>query len=134
MNAQFVDTHYLLALVNVKDKSHANALRHSQGRTQRLITTAWVLAEFANALAAVQSRSRAIKFIRGFQAQPFVEVVPPSREQFERGLDRYELRPDKDWSLTDCISFLLMETHGITDALTEDHHFEQAGFRSLLRE
>ncbi len=63
-----------------------------------------------------------------------VEVVPPTHEQFQRALDRYEMRPDKDWSLTDCLSFLLMEERGIADALTADHHFEQAGFRALMRE
>ena len=50
----------------------------------------------------------------------------------KRALDQYERRPDKDWSLTDCLSFLLMEERGITEALTADHHFEQAGFRALL--
>jgi len=134
MTVQFVDTYYLLALVNSTDKDHLAALRHSQGRVHRLVTTTWVLVEFADALAAVDSRTRAARFIRGFQAEAFVEVVPPTFEQFECALDRYEQRPDKDWSLTDCISFLLMEGRGITDALTADHHFEQAGFRALMRE
>lgn len=134
MTVQFVDTYYLLALVNAKDKGHNAALRHSQGRALGLVTTTWVLVEFADALSAVDSRTRAAQFIRGFQAEPFVDVVPPTREQFERALDRYEKRPDKDWSLTDCLSFLLMEDRGITDALTADHHYEQAGFRVLMRE
>jgi predicted nucleic acid-binding protein len=134
MTVQFVDTYYLLALVNTKDKGHDAAVRHSQGRANGLITTTWVLVEFADALSAAHSRVRAARFIRGFHAEPFVEVVPPTREQFERALSRYEQRPDKEWSLTDCFSFLLMEERGITDALTADHHFEQAGFRALLRE
>lgn len=134
MNIQFVDSYYLLALVNTKDKDHDAALRHSQGRTLGLVTTTWVLVEFADALSAVGARTRAARFIRGFRAEPFVEVVLPTYEQFDRALDRYEQRPDKDWSLTDCLSFLLMEERGITEALTADHHFEQAGFRPLLRE
>ncbi len=134
MTAQFVDTFYLLALVNVKDKAHGTALRLSQGRTQRLVTTTWILVEFANALSSVTSRNNAARFIRGFQAEPFVEVIPPTHAQFESALDRYEQRPDKEWSLTDCLSFLLMEERGIAEALTADHHFEQAGFRALMRQ
>ncbi|MEX2307411.1 MAG: PIN domain-containing protein [Pirellulales bacterium] len=134
MTVQFVDTYYLLALLNTRDHGHDTAVRHSQGRASGLITTTWVLVEFADALSAVDSRKRAVRFIRGFQAEPFVEVVPPTHEQFERAMDRYEERPDKDWSLTDCLSFLLMEERGITDALTADLHFVQAGFRALMRE
>jgi len=134
MKLQFVDTYYLLALVNTKDKGHDAALRHSQGRTSGLVTTTWVLVEFADALSAVSSRSSAARFIRGLSAEPFVEVTPPSQEQFERALDLYENRPGKEWSLTDCLSFLLMEERGISEALTADHHFEQAGFQALLRQ
>lgn len=134
MKAQFADTYYLLALVNTKDKDHDAALRHSQGRAQVLITTSWILVEFADALAATNSRISAARFIRGLQAEATIEIVPPTYAQFERALERYELRPDKEWSLTDCLSFLLMEERGITDALTADHHFEQAGFRALMRE
>jgi hypothetical protein len=134
MTVQFVDTYYLLALVNTKDDGHDAAIRHSRGRASGLITTTWVLVEFADALSAVASRTRAARFIRGFQKEPFVEVVPPTREQFELALKRYEQRSDKDWSLTDCLSFLLMEEREITDALTADYHFVQAGFRALMRE
>lgn len=59
-------------------------------------------------------------------------IVSVDAELFESGLARYESRPDKDWSLTDCISFVVMERHGVADALTGDHHFTQAGFRALL--
>jgi len=58
--------------------------------------------------------------------------VAASHEWFERGLDLYCSRPDKSWSLTDCISFLVMEEHGVMEALTGDHHFVQAGFVALL--
>lgn len=134
MIVQFVDTYYLLALVNFSDKDHIAAIERSRGRVGRLVTTTWVLVEFADALSAVDSRIRAARFIRGFEAEEFVEVVAPTLEQFHQALDRYERRPDKEWSLTDCISFLLMEERGIAEALTADHHFEQAGFRALMRE
>jgi hypothetical protein len=134
MTVQFVDTYYLLALVNSRDKDHEKAIRHSQGAIGGLLTTTWVLVEFADALCAANSRGRAARFIRGFLSQSFVEVIAPSETQFEHGLNTYENRPDKEWSLTDCLSFLVMHERGIIEALTADHHFEQAGFRALLRE
>jgi len=132
MSIQFVDTHYLLALVNTKDKHHGMAVQHSLSGVDKLLTSTWVLVEFADALSSVNSRIRAARFLHGFQARPFVEVVPPTREQFVRALELYEQRADKDWSLTDCMSFLIMESREITEALTADRHFEQAGFRALL--
>jgi len=61
-------------------------------------------------------------------------VILLSTEVFSRGLLLFDSRADKEWSLTDCISFVVMEDRGLTDALTADHHFEQAGFRALLNE
>jgi len=133
MTGRFVDTHYLLALVNPRDADHALAIKHSQGQVSQLATTTWVLVEFADALSAVASRARAARIIRAFQVEPFVEVVAPTKIQFDLALDLYEQRLDKGWSLTDCLSFLLMQSRGLVDALTADHHFEQAGFRALLR-
>ena len=59
-------------------------------------------------------------------------IVPASQDVFEQGVELFENRLDKDWSLTDCISFIVMRERGLTEALTGDHHFEQAGFRALL--
>lgn len=59
-------------------------------------------------------------------------IVAASPELMHRGIELYEARSDKDWSLTDCTSFIVMQDRGLTDALTGDHHFEQAGFRPLL--
>jgi uncharacterized protein len=88
--------------------------------------------EFADAMCAIGSRVPASRFIRGFISQPSVEIIPPSEAQFHRALSNYEARPDKDWSMTDCLSFLVMEEQKIMDALTADHHFQQAGFRALM--
>jgi predicted nucleic acid-binding protein len=112
---------------------HEIALRHSQGPSIELVTTTWVLVEVADALSSVASRSRAGRFIRGLQQDEDVEIVPPSREQFDLALTYYEARPNKGWSLTDCLSFLVMKDRGIAEALTADHHFEQAGFVALLK-
>jgi uncharacterized protein len=59
-------------------------------------------------------------------------IVPPNQELFDEGIHLFAERPDKEWSLTDCISFIIMREYDLTDALTADHHFEQAGFRILL--
>lgn len=133
MIVRFVDTYYLLALVNPQDAGHAEAVRQSRGPVHRLVTTSWVLTEFADALSGRATRVRAAKFIRGFIGDPSVEVVPPSWQEYLEGLRFFESRPDKDWSLTDCLSFQFMRERGIEDALTADRHFEQAGFRALLK-
>jgi uncharacterized protein len=62
-----------------------------------------------------------------------VEIAPATSEAFAEGIKLYADRPDKDWSLTDCISFIVMKERGIIEALTGDHHFEQAGFRAALK-
>jgi predicted nucleic acid-binding protein len=67
------------------------------------------------------------------RANPDVSVIACTEQLFQEGLDLYERRPDKDWSLTDCISFVVMKKAGISDALTGDHHFEQAGFTAILK-
>jgi predicted nucleic acid-binding protein len=63
-----------------------------------------------------------------------VEIVPSTSDLFRRGADFFSARPDNEWSLTDCISFVVMNEPAINDALTKDHHFEQAGFRILLKD
>jgi predicted nucleic acid-binding protein len=92
-----------------------------------------VLAETADALSDSVNRSSCTAFIDDLRRSPHVEIEPASRESFDAGWDLYRKRPDKDWSLTDCISFVTMQGRGIVEALTGDHHFEQAGFRALLK-
>jgi uncharacterized protein len=132
MNTAFVDTHYYLALLSESDADHENALRLSRTLSGRTVTTAWVLAEVADALAAPGLRALFLSLYDSLRNNPNVKIVPPSAELFEQGIELYARRPDKAWSLTDCISFTVMKRHGLTDALTGDHHFEQAGFRAVL--
>jgi predicted nucleic acid-binding protein len=99
----------------------------------QVITTKWVLAELANALAAPVSRTKCAQYIRFLQADSDVEIVGDEEALFERGLRLYEQRRDKEWSLTDCISFVVMQRKRLKQALTGDHHFEQAGFIALLK-
>jgi predicted nucleic acid-binding protein len=133
MNAHFGDTFYFLALVSRDDAAHERAVAYFRGSRPPLITTAWVLTEVADALAAPAQRPTFLALRSALRADPEATIVPPSEQLFERGIDLYAKRMDKEWSLTDCISFVVMSEMSLTDALTADHHFEQAGFRALLK-
>lgn len=132
MSIVFADTFYWIALVNRNDASHSKAVDFAQRSSIRLITTEWVLTEVADGLSAERHRSRIQQLRSLWQTDENLTIVAASHELFERGLDLFSSRPDKDWSLTDCISFVVMQERGLTDALTADHHFEQAGFVPLL--
>ncbi len=132
MTAVFADTFYFLALVNTTDSAHEKATTFSVSREDAIITTAWVLTELADALCNSSHRRAFQRVFDGLKADSGTSIVPPSRSLFDRGIELYNARDDKDWSLTDCISFVVMEEHGIKEALTGDRHFEQAGFRALL--
>jgi predicted nucleic acid-binding protein len=134
MTAWFADTFYFLALANPNDAAHAESIKLAAKIPGSLITTAWVVTELADALSAPINRPAFLRLWRRLRANPAVEIVPPDPDLFERGIGLFERRPDKDWSLTDCISFVVMSERGLSEALTGDHHFEQAGFRALLRE
>jgi uncharacterized protein len=132
MTFVFADTFYFLALLNAKDAAHARAAAFSESYDTALLTTAWVLTELADALANSRHRANFQRVLDQLQADPDSVIVPPSPQLFDEGIRRYTARTDKDWSLTDCISFVVMEQHDVNDALTGDHHFQQAGFRALL--
>jgi predicted nucleic acid-binding protein len=98
-----------------------------------LVTTEWVLMELADALSAPQARVTAAAFLLAVRADPQFDVVGYDSIVYQAGFDLFAARPDKSWSLTDCISFGVMSERGLTEALTADHHFEQAGFRAVFR-
>jgi predicted nucleic acid-binding protein len=98
----------------------------------RLVTTWAILVEVGNALSKVRYRDAAIRLLSSLRADPRVEVMALSDELLEQALKLYSERPDKEWSLTDCVSFVVMQARSMTDALTTDEHFQQAGFRALL--
>ena len=108
-------------------------LAFSRGFRARLLTTDWVLMEVADALAKSECRPRIRDFILHLRQSPACEVVAASRELHDRALELYHQHRDKVWTLTDCASFVVMRERGLAAALTEDHHFEQAGFTALLR-
>jgi len=133
MTAVFADSFYYLAVMNADDAAHERAVRVSDSLGGPVVTTAWVLTEVADALAAPGQRSGFLALLEALRVDPEVSIVPPNEDLFEAGISLYSRRPDKDWSLTDCISFVVMQERGMTEALTGDRHFEQAGFMALLR-
>ena len=133
MRALFADTAYLLALVNPEDEFHKRARALTAGVGQRLVTTAWVLTEFVDALSRPPNRELAVECVSDWQADPRITIVPPSPALFDAGMSLFAERGDKEWSLTDCISFVVMRERRLSEALTADHHFEQAGFTILLK-
>lgn len=133
MKAVFADAFYFVALLNRADQHHRKAVTAAQRLEASIVTTEWVLAEFADALAESASRRLVPRFIQDLRLDPKVKIVSASAGLFQRGLDLYDKRPDKKWSLTDCISFVTMSDEGLRDALTGDEHFQQAGFTALLR-
>lgn len=132
MKVRFADTSYYIALLNRKDQMHGKALELSN-LADRLVTTEWVLTELANSLSSSVQRSFVVEARASLYEDHNAVVVPLSMELQERGFALFASRPDKAWSLTDCISFEVMRDEGITEALTADHHFEQAGFVTLLK-
>ena len=132
MNAVFADCFYFIAYLNDRDAGHKRAIAFSASHTGTLVSTSWVITELADAFADRTCRAKVIALIEKLREDPKLKLVPPTQELFERGWNLYSDRPDKDWSLTDCISFVVMQDEGLTDALTGDHHFAQAGFKALL--
>lgn len=137
MNKFFLDAAYTIALSAVTDKYHQKAevlAERIETEAIPLITTRAVVLEIGNALSTLRYRAAAIELLDSLEEDPNVEIIPLSDELYNRGMELYRQRPDKEWGITDCISFVVMEDYGLTEALTTDEHFKQAGFRALLIE
>jgi hypothetical protein len=128
----FADSVYFFAVLNAHDRLHEQAVRYAAEGSDAILTTAWVLTEVADGLCHHSAQDAVVRLWQTLEAASDVEIVPPPPELFHRGYERYRLRPDKEWSLTDCISFVVMGERGITEALTSDHHFGQARYVKLL--
>jgi hypothetical protein len=129
----FTDAGYVIALVNPRDQPHPRAAAWEAYLSDQLVVTEYVLVEVFNFLSKPASRGKAHALIARLRAATNYELIPAAADLFEAGLQLHAQRPDKEWSLTDCISFVVMQRRGITRALTHDIHFEQAGFEALLR-
>ena len=101
-------------------------------KAPRTLLTDCVILELGNYLSRSRLRALFPKLILALRADPLVEIVPLSRELLDAGLALYAARSDKEWSLADCVAFVVMGERGIREALTTDHHFTQAGFEPLL--
>ncbi len=135
MPKTFVDTVAWIALVNTRDSLQEQAkdvFGNLRRQNYQFITTEFVLLEFANALSAPEFRRKASNFIEGLQKMIDVEIISASSDLFALGFELYKTRLDKEWSMVDCSSFIIMKEMNISEAFTEDHHFEQAGFIKLL--
>jgi predicted nucleic acid-binding protein len=133
MKTVFADAFYFVARLNRHDQHHERVLAFSRDFRANIITSDFVLIELADALAKSESRKRMREFLLHLRQSSACEVVPVSRELLDRALDLYHQHSDKEWTLTDCTSFVIMRERGINEVLTADHHFEQAGFVSLLK-
>ena len=130
----FLDTAFVIALLNPADQYHAIA-RRLAGRLRaadEVWVTESVLTEIGDGLAAA-NRGDVATFIEETYRTPNVKVVTVDTSLFSKALTLYRDRVDKQWGLTDCISFAVMNEHGLTDALTADKHFAQAGFTLLMQ-
>jgi predicted nucleic acid-binding protein len=136
MKAVFADTSYWIALLYPPDHLHAKVTSMSREiSTMRLVTSEMVLTELLNTFSngSPIMRSIAVRAVEDARKGDSLIVLPQTSEQFTKALERYKRSADKNWSLTDCASFQIMETEGIHAALTHEHHFVQAGFEALLR-
>jgi uncharacterized protein len=137
MTEIFLDTSFAIALSSVTDQNHVRAVQlANQIETDktRLVTTQAILLEIGNALSKQRHRVAAIQLLESLETDPSVEVVLFTNSLYKLAFNLFKQREDKEWGLVDCISFIVMQDRGITDALTADTHFQQAGFRALLRD
>ena len=131
----FLDSSGWIALLNGRDENHAAAMAQWQRlreRKSKIILTDWIIAETGNGVAGTPLRGRFVGAVRFLLINRDYQLIRVDRSLLERAIDLYASRSDKAWGLVDCASFVVMEDLNIREALTADHHFEQAGFRRLL--
>ena len=134
VNRLFLDASYAIALASESDEHHGRAIELSTLITEKaipMITTRAILLEIGNGLAR-RYRRAAIRLLDSIEDDEDIEVITPSEELYDRALDLYRKHLDKDWGLTDCLSFVVMRDRRMLTALTADDHFRQAGFTALL--
>ena len=137
MKQRFADTSYWLAVLLPRDQLHDRAKAASEAflHDATILTSDLVIVEVLNYLHAhsIELRRSAYSIFEGFRSTSLVEIVPTTQSVIDKAGRLYMQSADKEWSFTDCVSFAIMTDRNLTDALTADHHFEQAGFRALMR-
>lgn len=135
MPTVLVDTAAWIALVNTRDELHNKAeqtMADLRRRSVALITTEFVLLEVSNALCTSAWRAKGVKPIDGLRSLADLQIVAADTTLLAEGWQLYRGRLDKEWSLTDCTSMIVLQKERIDQVFTSDHHFEQAGFLKLL--
>ena len=136
MTPVFLDTSGLVAVVNTDDQWHADAesVWRQLFMSQRpLISTSLVLIELADGLSRIRHRALAIKIRDRLRATPRIRIIQATAGLDERAWELFRQRTDKEWGMTDCVSIIVMQDEDVTDVLSSDHHFEQAGLNILLK-
>lgn len=131
-----LDATFIAGYLNARDQHHLRAQKcmpRVEAAREVIITEA-VLVEVGNLLHATLHRERAAQFIEACYTTANITVVPVNSELLKRAVEFYRQHDDKDWGLTDCISFVVMYDQGLTIAVTADTDFQQAGFRALMLE
>ncbi len=137
MSKVFADTFYWIALLSPKDRWHQVALNKARKyASTQIITTDGVIDEVLNYASSRGSimRQKALSMCREMLPEPTIQVITYTSELRESGFHLYEQRPDKGYSITDCISMVVMRKLGITEVLTHDKHFTQEGFTTLFQD
>jgi uncharacterized protein len=132
----FLDTSFAIALSSQTDRNHLQAVELASQlelHKTRLVTTQAILLKIGNALSKQRYRLAAIQLLESLETDRNVEIVLLTNDLYHQAFNLFKQRQDKEWGLVDCISFVVMQERGITEALTADAHFQQAGFRPLLR-
>jgi uncharacterized protein len=132
----FLDTSYAIALSVESDQHHEQAVKLAEfleSNKTRLVTTRAILLEIGNALSKLRYRRAAVELLTALEYDSSVEIVPLTDESYQKALELFAARIDKEWGLIDCFSFLIMNERGISEALTTDEHFSQAGFIPLVK-
>ncbi len=136
-NELFLDTSFSIGLVSPKDQIHEKAIAWAEqieNSKISMVTTQAVLLEIGNALSKSTFRLIGVGLLENFEKGSRTKIISLTDEIYRKGFELFRSRPDKEWGLVDCISFVVMRERKITAALTADEHFVQAGFRALLRE
>ncbi len=131
----FLDASYAIALSSPKDQYHQQSIYLAnliENNKTKMITTRAVLIEIGNSLAKSKYRQACVELITSIENDKTIEIIPVSEQLIQRSFELFRQRMDKEWGITDCISFIVMKDYAISDALSTDDHFRQAGFNALL--
>lgn len=134
MRPVFADTSSYLAFVNPLDPRHERAVDLAESLLSRTFLTEYVLVELGSSLSRGSDRSVYLQLLDRLQSDRDTVIIPAGPALFRQGVGLFGKRPDKDRSLVDCISIVVMKQRRLQEALTTDHHFVHAAFRALLRE